>query len=120
MSKEVCTNNAICPGYVAVTILRALWVGPWYFTCKFFLNASPAGMLVHSRSFPNARDVSGGHMSSTSGPDPVSVRLPRRYDVELLKRDLEALCEVRRAAQPGPYHQGEWTGIALHSMGGKQ
>jgi hypothetical protein len=59
-------------------------------------------------------------MSSTSGPDPVSVRLPRRYDVELLKRDLEALCEVRRAAQPGPYHQGEWTGIALHSMGGKQ
>jgi len=56
----------------------------------------------------------------TPGPDPVSVRLPRTYDVERLKRDLEALCEVRRAAQPGPYHQGEWTGIALHSMGGKQ
>src|SRR5205823_12435388 len=30
------------------------------------------------------------------------------------------LQEVRRAAQPGPYHKGEWTGIALYSMGGKQ
>lgn len=43
-----------------------------------------------------------------------------KYDVELLQRDLQALCEVHRAAQPGPYHQGEWTGIALYSMGGKQ
>ena len=59
-------------------------------------------------------------MCPSSDPDPVSVRLPRTYDVELLQRDLEALYEVRRAAQPGPYHQGEWTGIALHSMGGKQ
>jgi hypothetical protein len=52
--------------------------------------------------------------------DPPAMRLPGNYDVALLKRDLEALCEVRRAAQPGPYHKGEWTGIALHSMGGKQ
>ena len=43
---------------------------------------------------------------------PPAIRLPRNYD------DLESLCEVRRAAQPGPYHKGEWTGIALHSMGG--
>src|SRR3974390_3114121 len=57
-------------------------------------------------------------MSSTS--DPAAVRLPRSYDVELLQRDLNTLQEVRRAPQPGPSHQGEWTGIALYSMGGKQ
>jgi hypothetical protein len=57
---------------------------------------------------------------SDPGQEPAAVRLPRTYDVELLRRDLEALCEVQRAAQPGPYHKGEWTGIALHSMGGKQ
>jgi len=56
----------------------------------------------------------------TTGTDPVALRLPRTYDVDLLLRDLRALQEVQRAAQPGPYHKGEWTGIALHSMGGKQ
>jgi hypothetical protein len=57
-------------------------------------------------------------MSSAS--DPVAIRLPRTYDVELLQRDLRTLQEVQRAPQPGPYHKGEWTGIALYSMGGKQ
>jgi hypothetical protein len=57
-------------------------------------------------------------MSQT--PDPVAVRLPRDYDVEFLQRDLRTLQEVQRAPQPGPYHKGEWTGIALYSMGGKQ
>jgi hypothetical protein len=52
--------------------------------------------------------------------DLVAVRLPQTYDVELLQRDLQTLQEVRRAPQPGPYHKGEWTGIALYSMGGKQ
>ena len=54
------------------------------------------------------------------GSDPVAVRLPRNYDVELLQRDLRTLQEVQRAPQPGPYHKGEWTGIALYSMGGRQ
>lgn len=49
-----------------------------------------------------------------------AIRLPRNYDVDLLQRDLQTLQEVRRAPQPGPYHKGEWTGIALYSMGGKQ
>ncbi len=53
-------------------------------------------------------------------PDPAAVRLPRDYDVEFLQRDLRTLQEVQRAPQPGPYHKGEWTGIALYSMGGKQ
>jgi Aspartyl/Asparaginyl beta-hydroxylase len=49
----------------------------------------------------------------------IAVRLPRTYDVDLLVRDLGVLREVPKATQPGPYHEGEWTGIALHSMGGK-
>lgn len=51
---------------------------------------------------------------------PVAIRLPRTYDAALLLRDLEAVRHIDQAAQPGPYHQGEWTGLALHSMGGRQ
>ena len=54
------------------------------------------------------------------GDDPAAIRLSRSYNVELLERDLQALCEIQRAPQPGPYHKGEWTGIALYSMGGRQ
>ena len=50
----------------------------------------------------------------------VAVRLPRTYDVDLLRRDLAALQSIEAAAQPGPYHAGEWKGIALYSMGGRQ
>lgn len=52
--------------------------------------------------------------------EPVTIRLPRTYDVDKLVRDLQVLREVKTSPQPGPYHQGEWTGIALYSMGGKQ
>jgi hypothetical protein len=48
-----------------------------------------------------------------------AVRLPRTYDADLLMRDLQTLRTVPTAPQPGPYHKGEWTGIALHTMGGK-
>src|SRR5664279_401419 len=49
----------------------------------------------------------------------VAVRLPRTYDAGRLQQDLQVLRDVQSAPQPGPYHTGEWTGIALHSMGGK-
>jgi len=48
-----------------------------------------------------------------------AVRLPKTYDVDLLVRDLQTLRDVPTAPQPGPYHKGEWTGIALHALGGK-
>jgi Aspartyl/Asparaginyl beta-hydroxylase len=54
-----------------------------------------------------------------TGNSDYAVRLPRTYDVDLLVRDLQVLSDVPTAPQPGPYHKGEWTGIALHSMGGK-
>lgn len=58
-------------------------------------------------------------MSTSLLQEPVSIRLPRTYDVELLVRDLQVLRDVKAVAQPGPYHQGEWKGIALHAAGGK-
>jgi len=58
-------------------------------------------------------------MSTSGAENAVAVRLPRTYDVDLLNRDLQTLRDVQGAPQPGPYHAGEWTGIALHSMGGK-
>jgi len=51
--------------------------------------------------------------------EPVAIRLPRTYDVDQLVHDLQILRDVKAAPQPGPYHQGEWKGIALHSTGGK-
>ena len=58
-------------------------------------------------------------MSASGTENVVAVKLPRTYDVELLRQDLQTLRDVQGAPQPGPYHAGEWTGIALHSMGGK-
>src|SRR5215475_7475844 len=51
--------------------------------------------------------------------EPVAIRLPRSYDSDRLLADLRVLRDVDAAPQPGPYHKGEWTGIALHSLGGK-
>jgi Aspartyl/Asparaginyl beta-hydroxylase len=57
--------------------------------------------------------------ASNKGKEVAAIRLPRTYDVERLRQDLQILRDVQGAPQPGPYHAGEWTGIALHSMGGK-
>ena len=51
--------------------------------------------------------------------EPVAIRLPRAYDVARLVSDLNVLRDVSSAPQPGPYHKGEWTGIALHAIGGR-
>jgi hypothetical protein len=59
-------------------------------------------------------------MEMESHTDRVAVCLRRGYDVDKLLIDLRSLRDVPSAPQPGPYHKGEWTGIALHSMGGKQ
>jgi hypothetical protein len=58
-------------------------------------------------------------MQSSLNREPVAIRLPRSYDSERLVADLRVLRDVAAAPQPGPYHKGEWTGIALHSLGGK-
>jgi hypothetical protein len=58
-------------------------------------------------------------MPSPTSKEPVAIRLPRTYDVDRLVADLRVLRDVSAAPQPGPYHKGEWTGIALHSLGGK-
>ena len=58
-------------------------------------------------------------MQSAVDREPVSIRLPRTYDPARLVQDLQVLRDVQAAPQPGPYHQGEWKGIALHSTGGK-
>jgi hypothetical protein len=49
---------------------------------------------------------------------PTSVRLPRTYDEAKLVRDLESLKTQPRFAQPGPYHDGDWTGLILWAPGG--
>jgi hypothetical protein len=59
-------------------------------------------------------------MSASNKQEVAAIRLPRTYDVERLRQDLQVLRDVQGAPQPGPYHAGEWTGIALHSMGGKE
>lgn len=58
-------------------------------------------------------------MNTIIGAD-AAVRLPITYDVDQLLHDLRILSDVPTAPQPGPYHKGEWTGIALHTMGGKE
>ena len=50
----------------------------------------------------------------------VAIRLPIEFDPAKLIRDLEAVKHVDLAPQPGPYHDGAWKGISLHSQGGKQ
>ncbi|MDP9160732.1 MAG: aspartyl/asparaginyl beta-hydroxylase domain-containing protein [Acidobacteriota bacterium] len=58
-------------------------------------------------------------MKNSMNKEPVAIRLPRTYDVDRLVGDLQILRDVASAPQPGPYHKGEWTGIALHSIGGR-
>jgi hypothetical protein len=47
-----------------------------------------------------------------------AARLPRDYDPELLHRDLDQLRALPQVPQPGPYHDGDWTGLTLYEQGG--
>ena len=53
-------------------------------------------------------------------PEDVSIRLPIDFDPVRLVKDLEAVRHIDLAPQPGPYHDGAWKGISLHSQSGKQ
>jgi len=48
----------------------------------------------------------------------LTARLPRTYDPEPLRRDLDALRSIPKLPQAGPYHNGEWAGVALYEQGG--
>ncbi len=49
-----------------------------------------------------------------------AVRLPLEFDAERLQADLARAAGIERAHQPGPYHDGSWTGLALYQAGGEQ
>lgn len=47
------------------------------------------------------------------------VKLKRNFDVDRLKKDLViAEAKFKAASQPGPYHDGSWTGISLKNSKG--
>jgi quercetin dioxygenase-like cupin family protein len=48
----------------------------------------------------------------------IATRLPRSYDADLLVRDLDGLLSLPQAPQPGPYHDGDWTGLDLYAQAG--
>ena len=47
-------------------------------------------------------------------------KLPLSFDPVLLEQDWQTLKDHNRQPQPGPFHKGEWTGIALCSAGGRE
>src|SRR5262245_33767516 len=47
-----------------------------------------------------------------------AARLRLSFDPARLEHDLHCLMDVPRMIQPGCYHNGEWVGISLRSIGG--
>lgn len=47
-------------------------------------------------------------------------KLPFEFDPDRLAEDVDSLETFARESQPGPYHKGEWTGLAIHASGGIQ
>jgi hypothetical protein len=47
-------------------------------------------------------------------------KLPVDLDPVRLAQDAIRLENLSRQRQPGPYHNGDWTGVAMHSSGGLQ
>ncbi|NHZ36793.1 aspartyl/asparaginyl beta-hydroxylase domain-containing protein [Massilia rubra] len=46
--------------------------------------------------------------------------LPIHFDRDRLASDARQLDTLARRPQPGPYHAGEWAGVAIHASGGVQ
>lgn len=77
-------------------------------------------MNIYTPERPIPADDSIYEESDGSTDSDVTLRLPPVYDLHKLQRDLDALRHIHGQAQPGPYHNGEWTGVSLHAQGGSQ
>lgn len=62
-------------------------------------------------------------MTISHSAEPLAVgafTLPFDFDPKLLADDAARLQQLASAPQPGPYHNGDWRGVAIHSAGGVQ
>jgi hypothetical protein len=50
---------------------------------------------------------------------PAAIRMPRTWDPERLAHELAAVERFERRPAVGPYHDGEWRGLGLQTMGGE-
>ncbi|MBZ9770987.1 aspartyl/asparaginyl beta-hydroxylase domain-containing protein [Mesorhizobium sp. CO1-1-8] len=59
-------------------------------------------------------------MVAAVAQDTDAFALPFKFDRNRLAKDVEQLQNLVRLPQPGPYHKGEWAGVAIHAAGGVQ
>ena len=80
----------------------------------------PHAMNIYTPDRPLPPADSIYEESDGSTDSDITLRLPPVYDLKKLLQDLDALRHIHGQAQPGPYHNGEWTGVSLHAQGGSQ
>jgi len=59
-------------------------------------------------------------MILTSKEQILAIKLGISFDPIRLETELRSIEHLSGVAQPGKYHNGEWTGLSLHSEGGKE